>query len=231
MANKLKAKKRDEELLDQEIDGEGGSFSMEEFLLGNRNLLLVGVGVIVLLIGGLAFYNSMNNQKNTEANSEMFKAVKYFEADSFNMAMNGDGQYLGFLDIAEDYSGTGAANQANYYLGIIYYKQGDLESSREYLEKVSTGDDLLSMSTYMALGFVYEDLGERGKAASNFEKAANTPAENESTSPLMLLNAGRNYEADGNLSKALSLYQKIKDKYPQSAEARDIDKYIGRVSK
>ena len=47
----------------------------------------------------------------------------------------------------------------------------------------------------------------------------------------MLLNAGRNYEADGNLSKALSLYQKIKDKYPQSAEARDIDKYIGRVSK
>ena len=88
----------------------------------------------------------------------------------------------------------------------------------------------MSMATYMALGFVYEDLGDRGKAASNFERAANVPGGNESTSPMMLLNAGRNYEADGNSSKALSLYKKIKDQYPNSSEARDIEKYIGRVS-
>lgn len=231
MANKLKAKAKYEEVLDQEIDREEGGFSFEDFIANNKNLLLVAVGIIVILVGALVFYKTTTTQKNTTANAEMFQAVKYFEADSFNLALNGDGQYLGFLDISEEYSGTGAANQANYYMGIIYYKQGDLESSREYLEQVSTGDDLLSMSTYMALGFVYEDLGDRGKAASSFEKAANTPEENESTSPMMLLNAGRNYEAAGNASKALSLYNKIKDKYPLSSEARDIDKYIGRVSK
>ena len=230
MANKLKSKAKYEEVLDHEIDGEGGSFSFEDFIVKNRNLLLVGVGVIVLLVGGLIFYNSMNARKNTDANADMFQAVKYFEADSLNLALNGDGQYLGLLDVAEDYSGTGAANQANYYIGIIYHKQGDLESSREYLEKVSTEDNFLGMATNMALGFVYEDLGDRSKAASSFEKAANVPGDNESTSPLMLLNAGRNYEAAGNSSKALSLYKKIKDKYPLSTEARDIDKYIGRVS-
>jgi hypothetical protein len=55
----------------------------------------------------------------------MFQAVRYFESDSLNLALNGDGNNLGFLQIVEDYSGTKAGNLANYYAGVIYLKQGN----------------------------------------------------------------------------------------------------------
>lgn len=229
-AKAAKVKAKDEEVLDKEVEGEGG-FSIEEFVSENRNLVIVGVVILAIVVGALVGYNAMQKGKNTEAHAEMFQAVKYFESDSLNLALNGDGQYLGFYDIVEDYSGTSAANMANYYIGIIKHRQGDLEGSKDYLEKVSTGDNLLSMSSLMALAFVYEDLGNPEKAASLFEKAAYTPGENDSFTPTMLLNAGRNYEAAGNPGKALSAYQKIKDEFPTSTEAQSIDKYIARVSK
>lgn len=229
----MAAKVRDqveEELVDI-VEGEAGEgLSVEELISKNQNLILVGLGVIILLLGGWFFYRTLQQGQNEEAHAEMFRAIKYFEADSLNKALNGDGQYLGLLDVAEDYSGTGAANMANYYIGVIHAKQSDLNSAVEYLEKVNTSDDMLSMATFMALGFAYEDLGDAGKAASYFEKAAATPDENESTTPTMLLHAGRNYEAAGQTGKALEVYQQIKDDYPLSSEGINIDKYIGRVS-
>ncbi|MDX2245569.1 MAG: tetratricopeptide repeat protein [Bacteroidia bacterium] len=229
MASKIKARDLEEEVKNTEEVSEG-KFSIEAFVVKNRNLVLVGVAIVALVIAGVIGYNVMRSGKNTEASSEMFQAVKYFEADSLDLALNGDGQALGFLDIVDEYSGTDAANVANFYLGAIYNQKGDLESSREYLEKVSLGDNLFSMSVLSALAFVYEDLGNPDKAASLFEKAAYTPGENEATTPTMLLNAGRNYEAAGKPEKALDLYEKIKEDFPTSTEGLNIDKYIGRVS-
>ncbi|MEO0472003.1 MAG: tetratricopeptide repeat protein, partial [Bacteroidota bacterium] len=109
-------------------------------------------------------------------------------------------------------------------------RQGLIDDGVDYLQSVSAGDNMLGMSTAMALGFAYEEQGDHEKAASTFESAANIPAENDQTSPTMLFNAGRNYELAGNLSKARSLYQKIKEVYPNSSEGLRIDKYLGRVS-
>ena len=44
-----------------------------------------------------------------------------------------------------------------------------------------------------------------------------------------LLKAGVVAEKLGENAKALSFYEKIQDQYPQSMEAYDIDKYIGRI--
>ncbi|MEO1449163.1 MAG: tetratricopeptide repeat protein [Bacteroidota bacterium] len=228
MASKAKVREQEAEVIEEVLE-EGGS-SIDTFIAQNKNLLLVGVGVILLIIGGLAFFNYTKEAQNTEAHAEMFRAVKYFEVDSLDRALNGDGGMLGFLDIENDYSGTAAANMAKYYIGIIYLKQGNTDDGIEYLESFSKGDDFLSMGAYTALGFAYEDQGDASKAASLFEKAARTPAENDKTTPTMLLNAGRNYEAAGNPGKAKSLYQEIKDEYPFSSEGLNIDKYLGRVA-
>lgn len=230
MASKVKARDLDDEVLDKGKEVSEGGFSIEEFVVKNRNLIIIGVAIVAIVIAAIVGYDVMRSSKHTEASSEMFQAVKYFEADSLDLALNGDGQSLGLLDIADDYSGTDAANMARFYIGSIYLQKGDLESAREYLEKVSLGDNLFSMAVLSALAFTYEDLGNPEKAASLFEKAAYTPAENEASTPTMLLNAGRNYEAAGKPQKALDLYKKIKADFSTSTEGLNIDKYIGRVS-
>ena len=114
--------------------------------------------------------------------------------------------------------------------GAAYLKQGKIDEGVEMLEAVSTGDNTLKMATLVALGFAYEDQGAFGKAGSSFEKAASTPAETDNLTPLLLQKAGENYEADGDLSKARRVYQRIKDEYPVSQQGTQIDKYLGRIA-
>ena len=87
-----------------------------------------GIAVAVLLVvGGYFGFEYYKNNQNVEAQKEMFQAIYYFEADSLNLALNGDGNNLGFLAIIEDYGITDAGNLANYYAGASYLKQGKFE--------------------------------------------------------------------------------------------------------
>ena len=63
--------------------------------------------------------------------------------------------------------------------------------------------------------------------AAYFEKAA--AVIDNVYSAGYLLKAGAVAEELGDNAKALSFYKKIKDQYPQSVEAYDVDKYIGRI--
>lgn len=234
MAKKNQAELEDE-VIYEDVDtteaSESGESLFGEFFDQNKNLVM-GVSVAVLLvIGGFFAYGWYQDQQNIEANKDMFQAVYYFEADSFSKALNGDGQYLGFLDVADQYPGTDAEEMANYYIGLIYLNSGTPQVALgiEYLEKVSASSTMMGMSRNMALAFAYEEQNDPDKAADLFESAAYLPAENDQTTPTMLLNAGRNYEAAGQTSEALRVYKIIKDDYPLSTEGLSIDKYIGRV--
>ena len=61
----------------------------------------------------------------------MYAIRSYYEKDSFNLAINGDGTNPGFLDIIEDYSATPAGNLANYYVGVSYLHLGQYEDALE----------------------------------------------------------------------------------------------------
>ncbi|TAE55682.1 MAG: hypothetical protein EAZ89_05450 [Bacteroidetes bacterium] len=232
MAKKVKGRELKEVVVEQdEVTSEEESSPVLAFFEKNRNALLIGGGALVVVILGVLGFNYFRGAKNTEAEAEMFHAVQYFEADSLRLALDGDGSYMGFLEVADNYPGTKAANLANYYIGVIYLQQGDTENGIEYLERFSTGDNMLSMAAYMALGFAWEDKDDPAKAADYFERAAYTPKENKETTPFMLMHAGRNYEAAGKPEKALKVYETIRDEYPLSQEGSAIDKYIGRVTK
>ena len=225
---KVRAKAaEEEEVIVEEV---GTDVSAEDFLSQNQNLILVIVLLIVVVAGALIYFFSNQGSQNAEANEAMFQAIYYYEQDSLNLALNGDGNNYGFLDVIDEYGSTDASDIAKYYAGVISVRQGLTAEGIDYLQSVSTGDNMLGMSTAMALGFAYEEQGDYEKAAASFEDAASIPAENDQTTPTMLFNAGRNYEAAGNISKARALYQQIKDKYPTSTEGFRIDKYLGRVS-
>lgn len=218
-----------EELEIEEIEGDDELSLFEQY----RTPIIGGAIAVAAVVLGLVGWNYLQNQKNTEANSAMFKAVEKFEADSLQLALRGDGTYLGLEDIASEYSGTDAGNQANYYLGVAYLKDDSLDDATgiEYLESVSASGNTLAMARDVALAFAYERQEDFDKAAGLFKSAAYTPESNDSSTPYLLLEAGRCYELAGDPGAALDVYETIKEDFPSSSEAGSIDKYIGRVSR
>ena len=61
-------------------------------------------------------------------------------------------------------------------------------------------------------------------------KKAAAKADNNTLSPLFLLQAGEILESQGKNADALELYKEIKQKYINSMQYQLIDKYIERVS-
>ncbi len=213
-----------EEVL-QEADGASGA----EFWNQYKTYILAGAGILALVIGYFA-WTSLNANKNETAENAAFNAVYYWEKDSLKKALDGDGASSGLLSVADEYGGTEVGNQAKYMAGIALLKQGKTEEGIKMLESFSKGDNLVSAAAYIALAFAQEDLGKEAEAAELFEKAANTTTEkDDQLRPFVLKHAGEAYEAAGNKSKALEIYKSIKEKYPLSAEATTIDKYIGRA--
>lgn len=230
MADKV----QDPELEDQELEVEVEELDGEElsFFERYRNLIIGGGALLAFLILGAIGYSVYQNSQNEEANSELFRAINAFENDSLVQAVRGGGQFLGFEEIADAYSGTAAADQANYYLGVAHLKSDSLDDAIgiEYLEKVGGSGNSLAMARDVALAFAYERQEDFDKAASLFEKAAYALGSNDATTPLLLMEAGRCYELAGEKSDALAAYETIKEDFPTSIEATRIDKNIARVS-
>ncbi|MDD3742720.1 MAG: tetratricopeptide repeat protein [Lentimicrobiaceae bacterium] len=201
----------------------------EVFIEKNQKLIGIIVGAIALVV--LAYFGFQRfymEPREKEAQSQIFMAEKYFEQDSLNLALNGDGSYPGFLDIIDDYGMTKAATLAHYYAGIIYLNQGEFQQAIDHLKKFNIDDALVQPMAKGAIGDAYMEMGKVAEAASQYEKAAKS-SENEFTTPVFLQKAAWAYELDGKNNKAIETYEKIKTTYPRSAEAREADKYIAKL--
>ena len=186
------------------------------------------IGLLVVVGGFIGIKKLVIAPKQTEASSQMFMAEQYFEKDSFNLALNGDGNYLGFLDIMDEYKITKAGKLANYYAGICYLNLGQYEDAIESLSSFSLKDEMIQPIATGAMGDAYVELEDFEKAVIAYLKAANI-RDNQFTSPIYLLKAGQIHEILDQPEKALSAYSRIQDDYPDSAEARQVGKYIERV--
>ena len=202
----------------------------EQYIEENRKSLTIIILAIVVVVGGfLAYKNLLLEPKEGKAQSDMFMAEKYFEQDSFRLALEGDGVYApGFLDIIDDYAGTKTANLAKYYAGISYLRLGEFEDAIDFLEDFDGNDRMVSIVALGATGDAYSELGEYEKAATFYEKASGLN-ENELLTPIYLFKAGLVYEEMGNSKKALDNYKKIKSDYPNSEEGKTIDRYIAAI--
>lgn len=201
----------------------------EQFVEDNQKIITYVVGGILLVVAAYLGFNKFYLQpKQEEANSQMFMAENYFEKDSFNLALNGDGNYLGLLDIIDDYGITKAANRAKYYAGISYLNLGQYEEALDYLNDFSTDDLLLGPIAEGAKGDAYLELGENDNALKQYKKAYNL-TDNELTTPVYMMKAAKLMESMDELQEALKLYQDIKAKYPKSTEGTNADRYIARV--
>ena len=199
----------------------------EQFLEENYKPLLIGLVVVVVLVGLFWLGKMYISKKNDEAQSQMYQAQKYLELDSISLALNGDGNYLGFLDIAKEYKFTSAGNLAKYGAGICYLHLGNYEEAIDFLKKYSKKDKVIGSIAIGATGDAYVELGDNEKGISQYLEAAEF-ADNSFNTPLFLMKAAELYELNGKYSEALKLYQQIKDEYPGSTEGSSIDKVLAR---
>lgn len=202
----------------------------EAFIEKYQKQLLLAVAIVVLsVLSVLAFKNFYIDSRETQAQNEMAKAQALFAVDSFKVALDGKGDVVGFKEIASEYSITASGNLAEAYAGICYYKLGQYDNAIKYLSQFYGEDNYFTTSIIGLIGDAYVEMGKNNDAVDYFVKAADK--ENEVLSAVFLKKAGKVYEALGKPEKALEVYTQIKDNYPKSSEASDIEKYIARVQK
>ncbi len=201
----------------------------ERYIEDNQKNLITVVGAIIVVIAlFIGYQNLYIAPMEKEAQADMFMAELYFQKDSFNLALNGDGQYLGFVDIVDEYSSTKAGQLANYYAGLSYLNSGDFENAIEYLGDFSSDDVVLSSLALGCIGDAYMELEDTYNALSYYEDAA-LNNDNEFTTPRYMLKQAMIHEANGDIDDALDLYKEIKSNYKTSREGNGIEKYIARA--
>ena len=158
----------------------------------------------------------------------MFQAVYYFEADSLDKALDGDGNNLGFLAIIDDYGFSDAANLANFYAGAAYLKQGKFELARLYLQDFSASDLLIQARAYSLIGDTYMEEEKYEDAANFYSKAANYEP-NKYFSPIYLMKEALAYEKLNQNDKAKETYEKVITQYWDSGEYQNARKLKARL--
>jgi tetratricopeptide (TPR) repeat protein len=146
----------------------------ESFIENNKKIIsIVTVAIIAVVALYFGYKKLYIAPMEIEAQSQMFMAEKYFEQDSLQKAINGDGAgNYGFIDIIDEYNGTKSANLAHYYLGICYRNTGDYESAIDELKSFSSNDVLISAIALGAIGDSYMELNDIDQAIKYYEKAA-----------------------------------------------------------
>ncbi len=226
---KKETKKKVEEA-EKRLENFEEALTRSELFIQNHQKEIFGVAIALLLIvGAFLFFNKMIIQpRQKEAVSQMWMAERYFERDSFRLALNGDGNNPGFLDIISDYKMTKASNLARYYAGICYLQMGQYDDAIAQLSDFKGKDLMLSVVAVGAIGDAYMQLNDKEKAAKYYLEAAHKE-EDEFLTPIYLMKAGNVLEDLQHYDKAMECYETIRDQYPKSREGQNIEKYITRV--
>ena len=200
----------------------------EQFFEKNGKIVsIICVAVVVVCAAVFCWYKFVNQPKVDEAMGQMAYAEENFRAGNYELALNGDGNTLGFVQILDEY-GTKAGKAVNFYAGVCELQLGNWESAISYLEAYKGNDDILAARAKACIGDAYVGLENYKKALGYYEQAAATI--DNIFAAGYLLKAGVVAEKLGENAKALGFYETIKDQYPQSVEGYDIDKYIGRIA-
>lgn len=226
MAKKEESKEllENAEVIQEKLEG------IEHWAERNPKTIIGIAAIVIIVVGGFFGWKYYIGSQEGQAQKEMFQAVRYFEADSLNLALNGDGNNLGFLNIINDYGMTDAGNLANFYTGSIYLKQGKFPLAIVYLKDFSANDLLVQARAYSLVGDAYMEQKDFDNAADWYNKASEYKP-NKQFTPTYLLKAALAYEKLNKNDKAIEAYQKIINNYFESSEVQYAKKYKARLEK
>lgn len=200
----------------------------EQFYNKNKKVIWGAViAVLVIGLGILAYSKFIYQPKCAEAMRQAYPAEASFQEGEYELALNGDGNVLGFADIISEY-GAKAGKAVYLYAGICELQLGNNEEALSYLKKYNGKEPILAARAKACEGDAYVALGDYAAAVRSYKAAAAT-ADNI-FAPAYILKEGSAYEALGQKAEALACYKSIENDYPSSLEAYDIAKHIARVA-
>ncbi len=216
-----------------------GASKTEEWIAANQKYIFGIIGFVALIVlGYLGYQKFIQGPKEQEASNEMFKSQQYFDSavngssavrDSlYTLALNGGEGKYGFLEIIENYGGTNAANLANYYAGFSYLNMGKYQEAINYLGDFKSDDEMLGPLAIGGIGDAFSQLEQAEEALEYYEKASKVK-NNGFTTPRFLLKAGITALSLDKSKVAISYLEKIKEEYPKSVEANQVDVHIGKA--
>ncbi len=191
-----------------------------------KTIWTAACAIIVVALCIFAYVKLVYQPKCAEAAQQAFPAEQSFAAAEYELALNGDGNVLGLADVIDEY-GAKAGAAVFMEAGVCALQLGQYEEALSYLKKYNGKEPIMAARALACQGDAYIGLEKYEEAVAAYNKAA-AKADNVFAAAY-LLKAGIVYEQLGNKAKALECYKTIKDKYPQSIEGYDIDKYITRA--
>lgn len=205
----------------------------EQFFQKNGKSVVIALVVVVFLVVCGYLYKSLVIDSNEQKASEMIvEAQDRFAGENpdFALALNGDENGAGFLDVAEQYGSTAAGNIANHYAGICYLRLGDLENAEKYLAQYDAVDELagevVNAQNLGLRGDIAVEKGEYEAAVALYKKAV-AASKNIYTAPLYLYKQVLAYAALGNKAEAQKCFEALQANYPMAVEVRDAEKVLG----
>lgn len=195
----------------------------------NKKPLSTGITIVlVVLVGYFGYTKLYKGPAEDKASAALAMPQLYLQADSVSMALNGDGKNPGFTKIAKKYDGTAAGNLAHYYEGVCYLRMGDYPNAIKALKEFNGKGTIVGNVASGLLGEAYMESGDNAKAIESFKKATEDK-DDILVTPMYLYDLGLAYEAANNTNEAKAAFKRIRDEYPRSIHARDIDKELARL--
>ena len=212
----------------------GEAMNRTELFLEKHGRTMSYAILALFVLAGLIFgYRATIVAPRAEKAAElMAEAQRRFESQTpdYELALLGDANGAGFLDVIEQYGSTPSGNLAKHCAGICYLKLGDLENAAAYLSKYAPVKGLpgaiVNAQNLGLQGDIAFEQGDKAAAVKFYEKAV-AAADNNYTAPLYLRKAGIAEQAQGRAKQAEAYFQRILTEYPASSEAREAEKLIG----
>jgi len=222
MATKSKS---NEEVRQEQVETSVSKF--EQFYESYKKTIWFSLtAVVVVWLAILGYQKFIYQPKCAEAQEQAFPAEANFQKGEYELALNGDGNVLGFAEIIDNY-GTKAGKAVYMYAGVCELQLGNFKNAISYLKKYNGKEPILAARAQACIGDAYVGLEDYKNAVSAFKKAV-VKADNPFAASY-LVKEGLALEQLGDKAAALECYKTVKDKYPQSVEAFDIDRYIAAV--
>ncbi|GIV39942.1 MAG: hypothetical protein KatS3mg033_1742 [Thermonema sp.] len=199
-----------------------------DFLKRNRQRLTIGLVALVAVVGAFMAYRYMKSTQQEEALNELFAAETFFALDSTKLVLEGNGNYLGALQVAEEYPMAEVEDAAHFYAGVAYLKEGNYEQAIAELKQFKAKDALVQARAYALLGDAHAELKQWEEAVAAYEKAAKHKP-NPYFTPVYLMKQALAYEQMGKWAEAVETYDVILKRFPNAQVVNEAKKYKARA--
>ncbi|HTB51942.1 MAG TPA: tetratricopeptide repeat protein [Ferruginibacter sp.] len=203
----------------------------------SNQVIYIGSAIIIVGALWLGYRNFIQEPKMAKADELIFPAESLFDRmtqsgfnkDSIDLVLNGTTGLTGVLKISTVYSGTPAGERARYIAGACYLHEQDYNNAVKELKDFSTKATQIQSAAYSMLGDAYAELNNNDDAFTAYKKAATVNEKDDFSASEGFFKAALFAEATGKTSDAIELFQKVKDNYPNSTHAKDVDKYLAQL--